>query len=133
LVIEKARTSAEIEMAFSILVEQRIGAFLAGADTLFASQGRQLAGLAERHTIPAIYTGRYVVEAGGLMSYGTSFDDAFRLAGAYAGRILKGEKPSDLPVQQSTKIELVINLRTAKALGVAVPPTLFALTEGVIE
>jgi putative ABC transport system substrate-binding protein len=133
LVIQKATTPSEIDTAFSILLEQRIGAFLAGADTLFAVQGRQLSALADRNAIPAIYTIRDVVDAGGLMSYGASLDDAFRLVGTYAGRILKGGKPSDLPVQQSTKVELILNLKTAKALGLTVPLSLRARADEVIE
>jgi putative tryptophan/tyrosine transport system substrate-binding protein len=133
LVILHASTPGDIETAFASLVGQQISALLGGADALLFSQRRQIAALAIRHAIPAIYEFREFVEAGGLMSYGTDLANADRLAGTYAGRILKGEKPADLPVQQSTKVEFVINLKTANALGLMVPPTLLAIADEVIE
>jgi len=128
-----ASDSREIEAAFVTFVRNRVDALLVGTDPLFFSRRLQLATLATRHAIPAVYTVREYPEAGGLMSYGTSVKELFQQLGAYAGRILKGEKPGDLPVVQMNKFEFVINLVTARALGLNVPPSLLARADEVIE
>jgi putative ABC transport system substrate-binding protein len=133
LLILKAANPSEIERAFATLAEQRCGALLLGADTFYSAQRAQIVALAARYRIPASYSRREFIEIGGLTSYGTNFGDAYRLAGAYVGRILNGEKPGDLPVQQPTRFELAINLMTAKALGLTIPPNLLALADEVIE
>jgi putative ABC transport system substrate-binding protein len=129
----RASDSAAIDTAFAALVRNKTDALVVGADPFFFSRRAQLATLATRHAIPAVYTVRDFPEAGGLMSYGTSLNEVFRHIGAYAGRILKGAKPTGLPVVQSTKFDFVINLTTAKALGLEVPPTLLARADEVIE
>ena len=133
ILVVNARSESEIESAFTTLKGESIGALIISPDALFTSHRNQLVALAARYAVPTIYHLREAPTAGGLMSYGTSFKDAHRLAGIYSGRILKGEKPADLPVQQSTKFELVINLKTAKSLGLTVPQTLLVAADEVIE
>jgi putative tryptophan/tyrosine transport system substrate-binding protein len=127
-----ATTEGEFDKVFATMAQLQIGALVIGGETLFTTGMKQLAAVALRHAAPAIYQFREFAEAGGLMSYGGSLSDAHRLAGVYTGRILKGEKPADLPVQQTTKLELVINLKTAKAFGLSVPPSLVARADEVI-
>jgi putative ABC transport system substrate-binding protein len=131
--VRNASTSLEINAAFAGFGRERPDALFVGGDPFFNSRRVQFATLTAHYSIPTAYTSRDYAEAGGLMSYGASFTDSFRQAGAYAGRILKGAKPADLPVVQPSKFELVINAQTARMLGLAVPPTLLALADEVIE
>jgi len=131
--ILQATNPNEIDLAFEIVAQQRLGPLVIGPSAFFNVHSQQLAALTVRYKLPAIFQTREFVAAGGLMSYGGSLLDAFRIAGTYTGRILKGDKPANLPVQQVSKFELFINLKTAKALGLEVPQALLARADEVIE
>ena len=135
LTLHVVQASAERDFApaFATAAQARAGGLVIGTDAFFRSRSEQLAGLALRHALPAIYQDRPFIAAGGLVSYGGSITDQYRQIGIYTGRILKGEKPGDLPVQQSTKVELIVNLKTAKALGITIPTALLVRADEVIE
>jgi putative ABC transport system substrate-binding protein len=128
-----ANANRDIDTAFAAIVDKQIGAVVVGAYQLFDNRRAQLVTLAARYGVPAIYSDRVITEAGGLMSYGSNVADGYRQTGLYTGRILKGEKPTDLPIMRATKFDFVINLQTAKLLRIEVPPTLLALADEVIE
>jgi putative tryptophan/tyrosine transport system substrate-binding protein len=133
LIVLKASTDREIDAAFATMAQQSGVALLVGTDPFFNEQRDHIVALAARHAIPAIYSVRESAVAGGLMSYGSDFADSYRQAGIYTGRVVRGEKPADIPVQRSTKFEFVINFKTAKALGLAVPNSMQLLADEVIE
>ena len=133
LVVLDVGSDQNIEPAFATIVQRGPGALYVGSGAFTRSHRERFVALAARHALPTIYSQREAVEAGGLMSYGTNIPDAYRLAGTYAARILKGEKPADLPVMRSTRFELMLNLKTAKTLGLDIPPTLLAIADEVIE
>jgi putative ABC transport system substrate-binding protein len=133
ILVLNADSGREIDVAFATIAQQRVAALLVASDPLFFDRRDQLITLAARQAIPAIYYLRAFCQAGGLASYGNNLADMYRQVGTYAGRILNGERPADLPVMQSTKFELVVNLKTAKALGLTIPPRLLALADEVIE
>jgi putative ABC transport system substrate-binding protein len=133
IIVVRARTENELEGAFAAAVQRGAAAFIVESDPIFVSARLRIAALALRHSLPLISNDRQIVAAGGLMSYGTSIVDTFRQAGTYVSRILKGEKTANMPVMQPTKFDLIINLTTAKALGLDVPPTLLARADEVIK
>jgi putative ABC transport system substrate-binding protein len=133
LIVLHASSEHEFDAVFATLARARAGGLVIGPDPIFGTRVAPLAALAFRHALPAIYTDRKFAEAGGLLSYAASFTDAWRQVGLYASRILKGEKAADLPVHQATKVELVINVKTAKALGINVPLSLLGRADEVIE
>jgi putative tryptophan/tyrosine transport system substrate-binding protein len=133
LQVLNASSVSEIDVAFATMRERRVGALLIGADPFLSSRSQQIVALAARDAIPALYSNREAIEEGGLMSYGNDTADGYRRAGVYVGRILNGASPADLPVDQATKFEFVINLKTAKTLRLDVPPGLSARADEVIE
>jgi putative ABC transport system substrate-binding protein len=133
LQVLNASTEGDFDEVFAKLIQLRAGGLVIGSEAFFTSRSELLAALAVRHAVPAVYKGREFAAAGGLMSYGSDTSESYRLAGNYTGRILKGEKPADLPVQEATKVELYLNMKTAKALGITFPLTLLGRADEVIE
>ena len=133
LQILKAGSESEIDDAFASLIQLHVGALVVSPDAFFGSRRAQLVALAARHAVPAIYEWREFTAAGGLISYGSSLTDTWRLVGVYAGKILNGTKPADLPIQRPTTFELVVNLKTATALGLTIPPSILARVDDIIE
>jgi putative ABC transport system substrate-binding protein len=133
LYVLNATNERDFNGVFAKLAQLRVGGLVIGGDPLFSDWSEQLAALALRHAVPTVYDYRNFVVAGGLLSYGADFTETYHLAGNYTGRVLKGDKPADLPVQQATKVELYINLKTAKTLGVTIPNTLLGRADEVIE
>jgi putative ABC transport system substrate-binding protein len=133
LVVVKASTESELETAFAVLAQEQAAGLVVNTDHFFTNRRAQIIALAVQHALPAIYTSREFAVAGGLMGYGPDLAAAYSQVGTYVGRILKGEKPSDLPVIQATKFEFVINLKTAKSLGLTIPDKMYALADDVIE
>jgi putative tryptophan/tyrosine transport system substrate-binding protein len=133
LIVLQARTATDVDTAFTAFVRERVGALIVGTGALLTNQRKRIIALAARHAVPAIYPFREFSVDGGLMSYGNDVPDSFRQAGIYAGRVLKGDKPADLPVILSTKFEFVLNLKTARAIGLAVSPSMLTLADEVIE
>jgi putative ABC transport system substrate-binding protein len=133
LVVLQARTASDIDAAFATLVRERAGGLVVGSGALLTNQRKHIIALAASHAVPTIYPYREFTADGGLMTYGSSVLASFREAGVYAGRVLKGDKPADLPVILSTKFEFVLNLKTAKAMGLEIPPAVSALADEVIE
>jgi putative ABC transport system substrate-binding protein len=129
----RAISEREIDQAFTTMASMRAGALLVGSDPFFNGRREQIVALAARYGIPAIYEWREFAQAGGLMSYGTKLPDAYRQVGIYTGRVLKGERPADLPVIQSTKFEFILNLKTAKTLGLVIPADVLSIADEVIE
>jgi putative ABC transport system substrate-binding protein len=133
LLVLEASTASEINVAFATMRERRVGALLIGADPFFSSRLQQIVALTARDALPAMYISREFVEEGGLISYGNDTADAYRRAGVYVGRILNGASPTDLPVDQATKFELVVNVKAAKAIGLTIPESFLARADEVIE
>jgi putative ABC transport system substrate-binding protein len=133
LVVMNASTERDIDAAFATFAEQQVGAVVGGSDPFFLNRREQIVSLAARHRLPGVYSVREYVASGGLMSYGNSLTEAYRHAGLYVGRILKGARPGDLPVERLTKFEFVINLTTAKALGLTIPASFLSLADELIE
>jgi putative ABC transport system substrate-binding protein len=133
LQVLNASTERELDIVFATLVERRAGALVIGPDAFFSNRPEQLAALALRHAVPTVYQYREFAAAGGLMSYGSTVTDSLRLLGVYTGRVLRGEKPADLPVQRATKVELIINLKTAQTLGITIPLALLTRADELIE